>query len=88
MIGRVLLPALASPDVVVTESRRLADAVRTHRTGPTVIVPCIVPATVVVDPPSNATLRIVGVGGLILAKGRFSRSRRSRTSSVAAVRAA
>ncbi len=69
MIRRMLLPALGGPDVVVTESRRLADAVRAHRTGPTVIVPCIVPATVVVDPPREAVLRIVAVGGLIPRKG-------------------
>lgn len=69
MIRRVLLPALAGPDVVVAESRRLADGVRAHRTGPTVIVPCIVPAAEVVEPPRAATLRLVGVGGLIPRKG-------------------
>jgi len=67
---RMLLPVLARPDVVIAESERLAAGIRPHRSGPVVIVPCVVDAAHVVDPPPrDGRLRLVGVGGLITRKG-------------------
>lgn len=59
---RVLAPLLRRPAVVVAESSRLAQAIRRTRSGPTAIVPCIVPSVAVTDPPRE--MRLVGIGGL------------------------
>lgn len=64
MLLRMLSRVLARPDVVITECERLATAVRAHRVGPVVIVPCVVPPVPVVDPPATGPA-LIGIGGLI-----------------------
>jgi len=58
----ILARLLRRPSIVIAESTRLADAIRRTRTGPVVIVPCVVPSVPVTDPPP--TLRLVGIGGM------------------------
>lgn len=69
VILRWLRPALALPDVVIAESGRLKAAVAAHRSGPTVIVPCVVPEPSRVEPYPVDGVPLVGVGGLIARKG-------------------
>ncbi|QKJ20020.1 glycosyltransferase family 4 protein [Microbacterium hominis] len=66
---RLLRPMLRRPDVVVAESSRLAAAVDAIRTGPTAIVPCVVPEVPVLEPPGGEPVRLIGIGGLIPRKG-------------------
>ncbi|MBM7504156.1 glycosyltransferase family 4 protein [Agromyces aurantiacus] len=69
VMRRMLLGTLDLPDVVVAESRRLARAVQANRSGPTMIVPCIVGESPVTEPPRGDVLELVGVGGIIPRKG-------------------
>ncbi|MBD8022237.1 glycosyltransferase [Microbacterium gallinarum] len=69
VVARILRPALARPDVVVTESSRLTRAVARTRSGPTELVPCIVPEVSVQQLPERRPLRLIGIGGLIPRKG-------------------
>nr|BFF10658.1 hypothetical protein GCM10025699_19610 [Microbacterium flavescens] len=69
VVAAVLRPALARPDVVVTESSRLTTAVARARSGPIELVPCVVPEVAVRELPSAPPLRLIGIGGLIPRKG-------------------
>jgi len=69
-LTRMLRRVLRRPALVVAESERLASAVRSARSGPVAVVPCVVPSAAVADRPREAgVLRLVGVGGLIPRKG-------------------
>ncbi len=61
----VLAPALRGPDVAVAECERLAAALRTRRSGPVAIVPCIVPPPGTLTPRPPGAPALIGIGGLI-----------------------
>lgn len=72
VLARLALPLtrrlLARPDVVVAVGHRLASAIASHRSSPTVVIPNEVDAPEVRPRPSGPSV-LVGVGGLIPRKG-------------------
>ena len=69
-VTKVLSAALARPDVVAAVCEFLAVPVRQHRSGPTVVVPCIVEQLVqqTPRPAPGPELHLVAVGGLVEGK--------------------